>query len=141
VLGRNRIGFVFEKSLDRRIHRRMGCPKEIRSRATAHETRIKAAMTDIRRFFGVDGAFKEACEMYQSHSLPMDIVVISSRLGNSEIAFRLGYCFSEVLKRRGMSINDLELDVIARNKIGYGDPRMFIEGFHESQLTKRGSRK
>lgn len=74
--------------------------------------------------------------MYRNHSLPMDPVVVSSTLGKSEVAYRLGYCFGEALKRRGMVIADEELDRIAKNKISYGDPKMFVHGFRHSQREK-----
>lgn len=87
----------------------------------------------IQRFFGEDGAFNEACEMYINHSLPMDLVIVSSTLGKSELAYRLGYCFGEALKRRGMVIADEGLNRVAKNKISYGDPQKFVEGFRHSQ--------
>lgn len=78
--------------------------------------------------------------MYTSHQLPMDVVTASTHLGKSEIAYRLGYCFGESVKRRAMPINDWELDQIAQNKIGYGEPNAFIAGFHKSQATNHESR-
>jgi len=82
-------------------------------------------------FGGENGAFAEAGKMCRGIplALPAHVETHSKTLGRSEIAYQLGWAFSFVLRKRQLMITDEDLWTIARNKIMYGDPQEFVNGF------------
>ena len=84
---------------------------------------------NLRVYFGEGGCFAEACEDYRQHHLPMEVVSHASFLGDSYIAYCLGFAFGKVLQRRSMTISDEALEEIAIRKITSGNPAEFINGF------------
>jgi hypothetical protein len=90
--------------------------------------------TGIQQYFGVDGPFAEACDLYRSKQYPIEITCEGTQRGADErIAYSLGYCFAEILERRKMPISPEDLQRIARNKISLSDPQTFVDGFHRHQ--------
>lgn len=93
----------------------------------------------VEQYFGENGAFAEACELYRCllHSvalpaerdaLTQELLNYASTLGSSRIAYTLGFCFAKVLKRRGLEISEEDLAKVSK-KITAGNPERFIEGF------------
>lgn len=83
----------------------------------------------IGDYFGENGLFARACDLYRARALPAEVLSHAESLGRSRIAFCLGYAFAVALKKNGKTISDEDLKTIAERKITYGDPRHFIEGF------------
>ena len=94
---------------------------------------LRALDSEMMRdqYFGSNGPFAEACEIYAGRStkIPQDILAHAETLGNSRIAFCLGYAFAFVLDRRKMTISDADLVAIANNKISWGEWQEFVNGF------------
>jgi len=100
---------------------------------------------NLSQYFGPNGAFAEACELYQerhSGSLPADVLNQADLQDRGRLAFTLGYCFAAILKKRNMSITAEEIQQIADIKIVSVNPAYFVRGFqfHESWITNHGSR-
>lgn len=87
------------------------------------------------KYGGPNGAFAEACNLYRDReeSLPAMIRAHAETLDKSRIAYCLGWAFSFTLRKRNMTITDEDLLTIARNKISYGDPQEFVNGFNTQQ--------
>ncbi len=88
-------------------------------------------MVDVARFFGPEGAWKEACDLYQQRhrgALPPEVLEHADREGEARIAYLLGYLFATILKKREMPISVSELEEIARRKIT-SDTWSFLDGF------------
>ena len=102
-------------------------------------------MSNISQYFGVDGAFAEACELYgerYTRPLPSDVLLRADQQGDGRLSFTLGYCFADVLKKRGMGITMEDLHQLAVAKITTVGPLYFIWGFefHGTRDTERGTR-
>jgi len=91
---------------------------------------------DLFPYFGEGGPFGEACDKVRFRQLPLHVLAHSETLDNSRIAYRLGYAFAQVLKRRQMSISDESLEQIARNKIIFGNAAQFVFGFRLGEKEK-----
>ena len=92
-------------------------------------------MRNLERYFGIEGPWSEAFHMYKDHTLPLDVFEHAATLGDSRIAFCLGYAFATVLSHRGMRVTRDDLEQISFIKITSGDPSQFVNGFrlHESR--------
>lgn len=87
-------------------------------------------MMDTSRFFGADGVFQCACEAYSSGIYPERIKEHAETLGNSRIAYALGYTFAVEILNRQLAITQDELWEIAIAKIRLGEPKEFVKGFY-----------
>jgi len=79
-------------------------------------------------YFGEKGAFKEACDLYRNR-IPLKVLEHAELLGDSRIAYTLGYAFARVLDSRGMDISEQDLFMISTRKITSGKPEEFVNGF------------
>lgn len=88
-------------------------------------------MVDISKFFGADGAWKEACDLYGERyhgAVPPEILKTADGWGDGRLAYTLGYLFHAVLKKRSMTIDENELQEITKRKIT-SSHLAFREGF------------
>ena len=63
----------------------------------------------------------------------LGMTLFTDTLGESRIAFCLGYAFAQVLHQRGMPITDGDLEIIAKGKIITGKWPEFVNGFRRFQ--------
>jgi hypothetical protein len=101
-------------------------------------------MSELSQYFGQDGAFSEACAMYQQRyalPLPEDVLKEADAYTPGRLPFTLGYCFAVVLEKRSMAITDDALREISVAKINSTDPIYFFLGFkfHGSRVTDHES--
>lgn len=85
-------------------------------------------------YFGDGGYFQQACAKVRDRDLPAAVMEHSKSLGRSEVAYELGFAFSLVLQERGIPITAADLQTIAERKITFGDPAVFVRGFHDAPL-------
>ena len=90
----------------------------------------------LEKYFGPGAPFAEASYMVHERNLPPDVLAHSETLGDSCVAFRLGWAFASVLEKRSMRITRDDLQQIAWMKISFGLPTQFEKGFQSFQ-TKR----
>lgn len=85
----------------------------------------------IDQYFGVDGAFAEASNLYTERALPQHIFLHSKTYEGAGVGYALGFAFAQVLHRRKMTITDTDLEAIAKMKIVSAPDawRQFVEGF------------
>jgi hypothetical protein len=91
----------------------------------------------LEKYFGLGGPFSEASAMVRANSLPGNAVNFASELGNSETAYKLGYAFGMVLKKRSLRITRDDVTQIAWMKISSGEPALFEKGFWDFQAKDR----
>ena len=88
----------------------------------------------ISQFFGENGAFGEACDLYRKRGqlVPASALEKARNLGDpKDIGFVMGYLFASVLHTRKLPITAEELRQIGVNKFPQGGPEPFIQGFAE----------
>jgi hypothetical protein len=83
----------------------------------------------LEKYFGAGGPFPEASYKVHMQELPPEVLAHSETLGDSRIAYRLGYAFAAVLKERSIRITRDDLQQISWMKISKGLPAEFENGF------------
>jgi hypothetical protein len=91
----------------------------------------------LEKYFGPGAPFSEASYLVHMNELPPEILAHSETLGDSRIAFRLGWAFASVLKQRSMRITRDDLQQIGWIKIVTGLPAEFEKGFAAFQAEDR----
>jgi hypothetical protein len=91
----------------------------------------------LEKYFGSGSPFAEASYKVHMQELPPEILAHSETLGDSKIAYRLGYAFAAALKQRSMRITRDDIQQIGWMKVTVGNAMQFEKGFEAFQAEDR----